>query len=64
MWKEYIRREGVAVIAEQVGVTRQCVYNWLNDVGTPNDDAKRKLVEVAEGELSIMDFFRKEVQQC
>ena len=62
MWKEFIRGRGVAPVAEKLGISRQTLYNYLNDVSpTVPDDLKEKIVAMSNGELIIMDFFEKRV---
>ena len=60
MWQKFIVERGVPIIAKELGKTKQTVYNWLNGIGRVDDASKKRLVELSDGELSIMDFFREE----
>ena len=56
-WMEYIRKVGVAKVAETLGVTRQTVYNWLSGRFEIKRKEMKELIDMAGGELSFKDFY-------
>ena len=57
MWKEYIRKTGIAETAGRLKVTRQTIYNWLDGSIRISDKMKLELIRMSGGFIKINDFF-------
>ena len=58
MWREWVRKKGKKMIAEELGVTEEIVRQWLRYGQKPSDRNKKKLVAMSDGEFGYADFFK------
>ena len=58
MWKGFIRKRGITKTAKDLDISRQSVHSKLNDIAPLTKDEMKKLIVLAEGELSFPDFYR------
>ncbi len=55
MWKHWIKDRGIIKTADDLGVTRQTIHNWLNGYSIP-DRKKIKLIKLSGYRFTLSDF--------
>ncbi len=58
MWKEYIKEQGVEIIAKKMKTSRATVYNWLNDPSTMNDHKRQELIKISKNLFGLVDWYK------
>jgi hypothetical protein len=57
-WRKWLIYKGFSEVASMLGISRQAVFLWAERDQMPKDAHKRKLVELADGEFDLMDFYQ------
>jgi len=58
MWRKWIKKQGIQIVADKLGVSYECVRAWVNNGRVPKDTLKKKLVRLSRGEFGYGDFYR------
>ncbi len=58
MWKEYIKEQGVEIIAKKMRVTRSTVYNWLNEPSTMSEQKRQELIKISRNLFGMVDWYK------
>ena len=61
---EWLRQSGISVtkVAENLGVSRQTIYGWVNGDYLPRVKHLQRLYELSGGDVSLQDFDLEEVK--
>lgn len=57
-FEKWVELKGQASLAEELGVTRQLVGQWINAKQRPSDKKKIEIVKLSGGLLDFNSFFR------